>query len=216
MESLTKSTLIDRWITRETLLERIKDQSDSHAWEDFTLCYESFIHSVVYKMNISTNDREDLVQNILLKVWKAMPNFDFDKTKAKFRTWLSHVIKNTVIDFYRKKKLSSKEIQNESIDIAEDPNCSIESMIEKEWQIHVTKLAMNNIASKFTKRAVNAFKMHLNGEPIDKISLQLKIKENSAYRLISRVKKYFILEINNLKENLEKGSIINHNEATSS
>jgi len=216
MEFNTKSTLIDRWITRETLLERIKNQSDSIAWEDFTICYESFIHSVVYKMNVSGNDREDLVQNILLKVWKAMPAFDFDKSKAKFRTWLSHVIKNTAIDFYRKKKQTSKEIYNNAIDIIEDPNCSIESMIEREWQIHVTKLALNNIASKFTKRAINAFKMHLNGEPIEKISQQLEIKENSSYRLVNRVKKYFVLEINNLKENLEKGSVLNHAEITSS
>jgi RNA polymerase sigma-70 factor (ECF subfamily) len=89
-------------------------------------------------------------------------------------------------------------------------------MIEREWQIHVTKLALNNIASKFTKRAINAFKMHLNGEPIEKISQQLEIKENSSYRLVNRVKKYFVLEINNLKENLEKGSVLNHAEITSS
>jgi len=209
----SKSSLIDRWITRESLLERIKDPDDANAWEDFTLCYESFIHAVVYKMNVGSNDRDDLVQNILLKVWKVMPDFDFDKNKAKFRTWLSYVIRNTVIDFYRLKKKQSAQKLIDTPDFVEDPNCSIESMIEKEWQIHVTKLALESISEKFTERAINAFKMHLNGESIQKISEELNIKENSSYRLVNRVKKYFILEINNLKENLEKGSIISHDTA---
>jgi RNA polymerase sigma factor (sigma-70 family) len=206
-----KSSLIDRWITRESLLERIKDPSDAHAWEDFTQCYESFIHAVVFKMNIGNNDREDLVQNILLKVWKAMPDFSFDKSKAKFRTWLSYVIRNTVIDYCRQKKTKSAELSTDTIELAQDPQCSIEAMIEREWQIHVTKMAMASISEKFTERAIIAFKMHLNGDSMKKISSEMNIKENSSYRLVNRVKKYFILEINNLKENLEKGSIINHN-----
>lgn len=208
MDTGKNSTQMDRWLTRETLLARIKDPDDTNAWEDFTACYESFIHAIVYKMNINANDRDDMVQNILLKVWKVMPDFEFDKKKAKFRTWLSFVIRNTVIDFYRQKKSGGKEVSIETPEIIEDPQCSIESMIEREWQIHITKLALANIASKFTERAFKAFKMHLNGSSMQEISEEFNIKENSSYRLVNRVKKYFILEINNLKENLEQGSII--------
>ena len=64
-------------------------------------------------------DREDLFQEIVVQLWKALPKF---QGQSKFSTWLYRVALNTAISDFRKKRRSlpvseaevaSLEIQSE-------------------------------------------------------------------------------------------------------
>jgi RNA polymerase sigma-70 factor (ECF subfamily) len=48
-------------------------------------------------------DREDLFQEIVVQLWKAVPKF---QEQSKFSTWLYRVALNTAISDFRKKKRS--------------------------------------------------------------------------------------------------------------
>ncbi|MBF0197018.1 MAG: sigma-70 family RNA polymerase sigma factor [Planctomycetes bacterium] len=194
----------ERWHTRATLLERARDPDDEIAWDEFVSYYQSFIQMVVKKMNVKDKDQEDLVQVIVIKLWKSIPNFQFDHSKAKFRTWLSHIIRNTIIDYVRKDKKDVLHLTDQAIlnDISQSSS-ELDEQIEKEWQLHVTGLAMQKIERTFSQRAVKAFKMSLRGDSIGEISQVLNIKDNSSYKLIKRVKNSFFKEIKNLKTHLE-------------
>ena len=85
----------ENWNTQQTLIQRAQNQDDHQAWDDFVSYYESFIKMVLRKAKISLNDEDDLVQKVLLRIWKGLPNYA--KEKARFRTWLSTIIRNTVI-----------------------------------------------------------------------------------------------------------------------
>lgn len=80
---------------------------------------------IIYKIcnlyTVSTADREDLYQEIVIQLWKAFPRFRGD---SKFSTWLYRVALNTAITDLRKQKrkvdLSFPEfIPRESADIKE-------------------------------------------------------------------------------------------------
>ena len=81
--------LNDEWKTRQSLLSRVKDPNDEDAWEDFVRYYEKFIFHLLHQMKINTDDFDDMVQEILLKLWKSLRTYD--REKAKFRTWLASV-----------------------------------------------------------------------------------------------------------------------------
>jgi DNA-directed RNA polymerase specialized sigma24 family protein len=49
-------------------------------------------------MNMNPHNREDLLQDIMLKAWKALPNFPYDERRGRFRGWLATVTKNTALD----------------------------------------------------------------------------------------------------------------------
>jgi RNA polymerase sigma-70 factor (ECF subfamily) len=66
----------------------------------------------------------DIVQEVFIKVWKNLKNFDEDK--SQFKTWLFTIARNSITDYYRKKKsipfsslreeeLNENEIEDESI-----------------------------------------------------------------------------------------------------
>ncbi len=72
------------WKTRESLLEKVKDQTDEQSWEDFVYYYSPFIYSVIRGMNISHHDAEEIVQMVLLKSWNKLPEFEYNRGKGRF------------------------------------------------------------------------------------------------------------------------------------
>ena len=51
-------------------------------------------------MGLSPEDSEDLRQAVLLKLWKKLPDFEYDDSR-RFRSWLATVTRNTVVDYVR-------------------------------------------------------------------------------------------------------------------
>ncbi|MCM8531604.1 MAG: RNA polymerase sigma factor [Lentisphaeraceae bacterium] len=199
----------ENWQTRQTLLQRAKNPDDHKAWEDFEQYYREFIRMVLFQMNCRVNDHADLVQDILVKIWKTLPELNYDRDRARFRTWLSHLIRNKVIDYFRKEKRISKKqerVQEESeVDkaskIVSEPE--LENIIRKEWEVYIVKLALQNISSLFTDRAIEAFQLGMDGVKTVDIAAKIGIKENSVIKLRNRVKQRLIKEIQHLREELE-------------
>ena len=55
-------------------------------------------------------DREDLFQEIIVQLWKAVPKF---QEQSRFSTWLYRVALNTAISDFRKKRRTLAVIQTE-------------------------------------------------------------------------------------------------------
>jgi RNA polymerase sigma-70 factor (ECF subfamily) len=62
--------------------------------------YNGMIHKVCRLYRESTEDREDLFQEIIFQLWKSYPNF---KAEAKISTWMYRIALNTAIATFRKK-----------------------------------------------------------------------------------------------------------------
>ncbi|MCM8534094.1 MAG: RNA polymerase sigma factor [Lentisphaeraceae bacterium] len=196
----------DRWITRNTLIQRIKssDEKDKSAWEEFVAYYESFIHALLAKSKFSLNEKDDLTQEILIKIWKGIPKFEYRKGEAKFRTWLARVIKNSMYNYLDKlkRKNPDKLELNEAIFIP-DSTSSLEDFIENEWSSHIINLAMEATSKVFSGKAMDVFKFSLEGKAIDEIAKELGLAETSVYSLRRRVKIRLKKEIELIKSELE-------------
>jgi RNA polymerase sigma-70 factor (ECF subfamily) len=137
----------------------------------------------------------------------VLPTFEFDKEKAKFRTWLGRLVRNAVIDFVRsEKKHHEDRSSGEFLEEHEDPQATndLDDIIQKEWENNMVRLAFEAIRPKFSERAIKALEMSLQGASIEEISEKIGIKENSAYKLRNRAKKHLILEVQRLREELEQ------------
>ena len=61
----------ENYHTRETLLEKIRNQHDDKSWEDFVFYYKHFIYIICRRMNLAHHDAEEVVQKVLVKVWNT-------------------------------------------------------------------------------------------------------------------------------------------------
>lgn len=74
---------------------------DEKALEELIARYLSPVHGFTLRYVGNVHDAEDLTQEIFLKVWRNIRRFDTTKT---FTPWLYRIARNTVFDFFKKKK----------------------------------------------------------------------------------------------------------------
>jgi len=62
--------------------------------------HQGIIHKVCRLYRNSKEDREDLFQEIVFQVWKALPRFE---GRAKITSWMYRIALNTAMSTYRKR-----------------------------------------------------------------------------------------------------------------
>lgn len=191
------------WNTQQTLIQRAQNPDDHQAWDDFVKYYESFVKMVLGKSGIRSSEEDDLVQNILLKVWKGLPRYEYRKERAKFRTWLSTIIRNTVFSHASKTKGEDGKRENYKDFIENSTETSLEKVIEKEWCDYVATLAMEKVKEAFSGKAIEVFRLSLKEKNATEISELLGITEDTVYSLRSRVKRRLKQEITTVRNIIE-------------
>jgi DNA-directed RNA polymerase specialized sigma24 family protein len=79
----------------------------------------------------------------------------------------------------------------------------IEKIAEEEWKVHLTNLAFKKIEGSFSKKAMEVFRLSVEGVSPDEIAEQTGIARGSIATLKARVKTRFFKEIEILREDLE-------------
>ncbi|MCM8527237.1 MAG: sigma-70 family RNA polymerase sigma factor [Lentisphaeraceae bacterium] len=190
--------------TRQTLIERIRDQHNELAWEEFVATYESYIYAIIRRMGISAEDSKDIHQDVVLNLWKKLPDYR-KNPNSRFRSWLSTVTSNAVKYFIRSSVNKSKKLdryENLLKDL-DDSSTEIEAIADEEWELFIADKAMKTVEQAFSGRGMDVFQMSLYGHSIAEIAKELNIEENSVYQLRARVKKSLTKEISRLKEELD-------------
>lgn len=84
----------------------MQDKNTSTEFLEQVRAHQDIIHKVSFIYGRIAADRDDLVQEILLQLWRSYPSFD---GLAAFSTWMYRVALNTAITFRRKQKPQADE-----------------------------------------------------------------------------------------------------------
>jgi RNA polymerase sigma factor (sigma-70 family) len=83
------------------LLERVK-AGDRQAFRAFIEKYQRLVAAIVFRMVYNAADREDLSQEIFLKIFAHIREFE---GSDKISAWIGRIASNTCINHLRKKRL---------------------------------------------------------------------------------------------------------------
>jgi RNA polymerase sigma-70 factor (ECF subfamily) len=89
--------------TSLSLIARLQSR-EPDAWEQLLALYGPLIYSWCRQSELSPEDASDVVQEVLLKVFNALPNYRRDRPGDTFRGWLLIVTKNAIRDHYRRQQ----------------------------------------------------------------------------------------------------------------
>ena len=180
--------------TRLTLIQRIKNRLDDSSWEEFTKWYSPYIMAILHRSGVPRHEVEDLCQDILLKIWKNIENFEYKPAECTFRTWLSTVCRNKIYDFFAREK-TKKKITGEGTIALVSEKAEIDSIIEREWRLYIAGLAFEQVSQQFNEKSMSAYSEFHKGREVGEIARDLGISESSIYVYNKRVKDAMSREI---------------------
>lgn len=179
------------------LIKRIL-AGDSNAFKIIISQTKGLVIQIIYKMISNQEDREDIVQEVYLKVYNKLSSFRFN---SKLSTWIGTIAYNTCINHLEKKKIATLDINtNNEMNISEAiSNHSINSIVN---------LTENQV---FKKERALILKLEIDKlPPLYKTIITLFHVEELSYNEISKItnlpegtlKSYLFRARKRLRENI--------------
>src|SRR6516165_6411049 len=99
--------------TSATLLNNLRGNPiDQVAWATFVAHYEPRIRGWCRQRGLQTADANDVTQDVLLRLTRALPKFSYDASRT-FRGWLHLVTQHALADFFADRKRRPAESQGD-------------------------------------------------------------------------------------------------------
>jgi len=86
-------------LTRHSLVLRLRNPRDRTAWEEFVEIYEPLVHRLVRRRGFQSADADELTQDVLLAVVRAVDRWEPDPSRGTFRGWLATISRRLMINF---------------------------------------------------------------------------------------------------------------------
>ncbi len=115
--------------TRNSLLLRLPDKGDVDAWDQFVAIYRPLVFRLARSKGFQDADANDLVQEVMVAVSRAIHRWEPDPGRGRFRDWLFKVARNLMINFLTRRQhlplgqggSDLVRLLNESVDPQSDP-----------------------------------------------------------------------------------------------
>ncbi len=194
--------------TRLSLLFRVGQGQDQAAWDEFVGIYHPVIYRTARYKGLQDADALDVAQTVLMSVGKALATRPHDPARARFRTWLTTVTRNAAINAMRGKRHDRAsgdsgvhEVLRAVADTELPPGQDDDSVLEREYQKEIFRVAASRIESEFADDTWQAFwRTTVEGQPIADVAAELNKQVGSVYAARSRI----IRRLKQAIENLER------------
>jgi len=185
----------DPWATRQTLLMRVRDRADQDAWREFDKLYRQLLVAVALKRGLQPEDAENLAQDVMLKVSKAMPQFEYDpEGKGRFRSWLFTIAYREIVSQQRRQKRQPVGSGADDVQemLAEQPSRDQEDEFEREYRQHLFMAALRKVREEVKPVAYEVFcRAMIDGKTNDEIAQEFKINyqqvANHKHRVLQKL-----------------------------
>lgn len=172
-------------ITRTSLIVRLRANADPTGWHEFVQLYEPLFRSLARRAGVPAQDIPDVVQEILIRLLRALPGFEYAPERGRFRAWLCAVCRTAVAD-WRRRQTRRVHVCGVDADIAV---ASDEQQWDVEHHRHVLQHALAVVHRQISSTAWICFEQYvLHQEPVTVVAARLQITPDAVYVIASRVR----------------------------
>lgn len=200
--------------TRRSLLSRLKNWRDDASWQEFFDTYWRLIYSVALKAGLTPVEAEEVVQDTVLSVAKAMRDFRYDPQRGSFKGWLLQLTGWRITNhFNRRAARSVHEPGGRPGDASDaemptpDPAFAVppelERLWEAEWEENLMHAALQRVRAQVNPKQFQIFDLYvLKHKPAKEVRQFLGVTTTEVYLAKHRVGKLIRKEAARLRERL--------------
>jgi len=201
------SDSISLYRTRGSLLLRLKDRGDESSWRDFYNIYGRMIFGYALHFNLSHAEAEDIVQEVVIKVFRQILSFDYSPEQGRFRGWLKTVTKHAVIDFIRRRERrrnTSAQYREHAEVLLEELECSDDDIWRQEREKAMLEVALQRVYERVGECCRKVFELFVvERYSAGEVGAQLDMESNAVYACKHRMLKYIREEVGILERECE-------------
>ena len=177
--------------TRASLLIRVRDPADQEAWHEFVEIYRPVILRLARQKGLQAADADDIAQQVLVSVARAVEQRKHDPQRAKFRTWLHRVAHNAILNALTRGKPdrgSGDSTQLAMLHLHESPTGPDSDLLQLETRREVFRWAARQVRQEFHPTTWDAFWLTaVEGRPVDVVAEELSKNKGAIYAARSRI-----------------------------
>ena len=176
--------------TKTSLIRRLGDPGDQDAWREFEAVYRPVVYYLARHKGLQDADAEDIVQQVLISVSRALQRRSHDPQRARFRTWLCRVTHNSVTNAIQRKHPDRGVGGTTALQrLARRPLPDREAeLLNEEYEKSVFRWAATSVQPEFHRDTWNAFWMTMvQGKSCEAAAAELGKGIGSIYAARSRI-----------------------------
>lgn len=183
--------------TSASLLLKVRDASDVAAWRTFEAVYGPLVHRYCARRGLQPADADDVSQEVLARIARAIRGFDYSAERGRFRGWLGTITANEVRTFLAR----SGRRPETATDVPEPPDP--DPAWSAEFTEHILAVALDRVRGEFEPATWAAFEaVWVRKEPPADVARQLGTAVRAVYVNKSRVLKRLEAEVLHLADDL--------------
>jgi RNA polymerase sigma-70 factor (ECF subfamily) len=172
--------------TNASLLRRVRDPDDRASWREFYGLYAPLLARYARQRGLTQADAEDVAQECMQALAKAMPGFDYRPSRGRFKGYLRTLANNKIVNLVRRKR--PRLAQSGELVALVDSDAQSAEAWESTWTREHLAFCLKRVETRFAPETVAAFKHHVLDEwPVEKVSAALNLSANQVYLAKSRV-----------------------------
>ena len=177
--------------TSATLLDRLRDGRDSLAWDEFFQRYWLLIYSYASRRGCWSHTAEEIVQDVMLKLFERKDVFRYDPQRGRFRDWLATVVRNKVAELRRRPAERDRARGGNASDNLPEPAddaTAVDDAWETTFEQSLLGALLEVVRREMDPRSYLAFEMTVLEElPAAKVAAHLGLNRSSVFRTRKKV-----------------------------
>ncbi|HEY5909900.1 MAG TPA: sigma-70 family RNA polymerase sigma factor [Verrucomicrobiae bacterium] len=200
--------------TRHSLLGRLKDWADHRSWQEFFDTYWRLIYEVALKSGLSATEAEEVVQETLVSVAKAMRQFQYDRRRGSFKGWLLQLTGWRIANQFRKRP--ARHLAGAALPAPPPPEtesspagaefavpAELERLWDLEWEQNLVRTALERLRPRVNPKHLQIFDLHvIKQKNVGDVRQFLGVSTAQVYLAKHRVGKLFRKEVGRLRSDL--------------